>query len=233
MNNFDGESGRRMVGDNAGLNAFFTKVYGIMGIAVLISAISAYLSSVFMPNISSGASGLVILVVWFIISFVISGFAQSNPTLSFIGLLVFSVLTGFSLSYIFIAFNLGTIGAALVSSASIFLVMSAIGFTTHKDLTKLSTQLFAALIALIIAMVINLFLRNPWIELFISAIGIIIFTALSATDTQNLKKMYNQYAGEINVNGLAISGALQLCLDFLNLFTFLLEIFGIFGNNRD
>lgn len=92
-------------------------------------------------------------------------------------------------------------------------------------------QATAALIALVIAMVINIFLRSSMISFVLSIIAVIIFTVLTAYDTQKMKQMYNQYAGngEVSMTGLAVFGALQLYLDFVNLF---IQLLSIFGNNE-
>ncbi len=114
-----------------------------------------------------------------------------------------------------------------------FAVLSFMGSTTKKDLSGIGRQARAALIAFIIVSLINLFLQSPMITYVFSFIGLVIFAGLTAWDTQRLRQMYLQMGSQVNVNNLALMGALQLYLDFINIFIFLLNIFTGAGGNRD
>ena len=103
--------------------------------------------------------------------------------------------------------------------------MSLYGYTTKKDLTSIGNLLFMALVGLIIAMVVNFFLKSSMMDLVISCIGVLIFVGLTAYDTQKIKALINQENTEENQK-MAIIGSLMLYLDFINLFLFLLRIFG-------
>lgn len=142
----------------------------------------------------------------------------------------YAALTGFTLSSIFIYYDVADLTMAFVSAAALFLTMSLVGMFTKADLTKLGTYLFIGLIGIIIAMIINIFLRSSMMDLVISIIGVIIFTGLTAHDTQKLVKMSRdpriQGSEGSLLTKLSIMGALALYLDFLNLFLFLLRIFG-------
>ena len=142
----------------------------------------------------------------------------------------YAAVTGFTLSSIFIYYDIADLTMAFASAGALFLVMSLVGVFTKADLTKLGTYLFIGLIGIIIAMVINIFLRSSMMDLIISIIGVIIFTGLTAHDTQKIVKMSRdpriQGSEGSLLTKLSIMGALALYLDFLNLFLFLLRIFG-------
>lgn len=231
MNNFQ-QQPRETINTQVGLNAFLTRMFGWMGASVLVSALTAYLMVA--SNIRmSGGSMLVALIVWFILPFVITGQSMKRPTTAIVGLMVYAVLTGAVVSMYAYVYTGAAMGGAFVSSAAVFLTMAAIGLTTKRDLSRIGTQATAALIGLIVAMIINMFLRNSLIALVFSFIAVIIFAALTAWDTQKMQKMYLQYGDQVSMTGLAVNGALQLYLDFVNLFLQLLQIFGIFGGDRD
>lgn len=108
--------------------------------------------------------------------------------------------------------------------------MAILGTITKKDLSRIGFYASAALIGLIVAMLVNLFLHNPIIDYVFSIIAVIIFTILTAWDAQRMKDIYLQYGADLSTNGLAVLGALQLYLDFVNLF---LQFLDIFGANED
>lgn len=146
--------------------------------------------------------------------------------------LLYSVLTGVSLSFILIAYTAGSVVSCFAGAAGIFGIMAIMGYTTNIDLSKFGPILMVGVIALIVAMVINMFIQSEQFSLFMAFIGIAIFTALTAYDVQKIKRI-----GEgIEANGdqvlqveskkMAIVAALSLYLDFLNIFIFLLRIFG-------
>lgn len=120
--------------------------------------------------------------------------------------------------------------AVFVSAISAYLTMTVLGTITKKDLSRIGSYASAALIGLIVAMLANLFLHNPIIDYVFSIIAVIIFTILTAWDAQRMKDIYLQYGDDLSTNGLAVLGALQLYLDFVNLF---LQFLDIFGANED
>lgn len=230
---------RNLVNTEVGLSSFMTKMYGFMGYAVALSAVVAYLSGVVFRNqmmpilVGHPFIFLFVLIGLMVFSTSASGKALQNARTSFLILTLFSLFFGLEFSIIFLTFELPTITSAFVSAAVTFISMSLIGATTRKDMTKVGNQLFAALIALFVVMVVNLFLRSAIISYLFSFVGVVIFAGLSMTDTNKMKALYLQYGDQVSMSGLAIQGALQLYLDFLNLFQFLLQIFGGFGGNRD
>lgn len=141
--------------------------------------------------------------------------------------LAYAALNGFTLSIIFLAFSLGSIFLAFATTAALFAVMSVIGYTTHVDLSKMGTYLMMGVIGLVIAMVINIFVGSGVLDMIISMAGVLIFTALTAYDTQRIGRMASQMSmngeGEIK---FGIIGALKLYLDFINMFLFMLRLLG-------
>jgi FtsH-binding integral membrane protein len=155
--------------------------------------------------------------------------ANTAATLFF----VYAALTGFTLSLIFLVYPIGSITTAFVTTTALFGVMSVVGYTTQVDLTKYSTYFMMALIGLVIALVVNMFLRSTGLDLLISMVGVVLFTALTAYDTQKIKRIASDPAIQADNNltlKMAILGALTLYLDFINLFLFLLRLMG--GSRR-
>ena len=148
--------------------------------------------------------------------------------------IVYAGLNGFILSGIVLYYDLGTLTQAFLSTTALFAVMSIVGITTKADLSKLGTYLIIGLVGIIIAMIINFFLRSNTFDFIISILGVIIFTGLTASDTQKIVRLASdpriQGEGSQLENKLSLLGALTLYLDFLNLFLFLLRIFGRSSN---
>ena len=230
----DPDNGRIIINedDQAGLNSFLTKMFGWMSLSVLVSAIVAYYAGEVMRYQMTGRMSWLLLFAWFIVPFIISRQAFRNATIGLVELIGYAALTGLMFSYLFEIYTGATITAAFVSSAGAFAAMSVIGLTTKRSLAKLGTQLFGMVIGLIVAMIINIFLRSPMIELFLSLAAVVIFSLLTMFDTRQMKMIYNRLSDQISVNGLAINGALTLYLDFINIFISLVEILGGFGSNN-
>ncbi len=222
---------------NAGLNSFFTKMYGYMSAAVAVSALTAFFGS-FSPTVIRFMSNPIALFAVFGVQLVLaysmsSLKSQRSPLVSALGLFVFAGLEGLLFSGIFIVYTAQNITSAFVSAFVMFAVLSFMGSTTKKDLSGIGRQARAALIAFIIVSLINLLLQSPMITYVFSFIGLVIFAGLTAWDTQRLRQMYLQMGSQVNVNNFALMGALQLYLDFINIFIFLLNIFTGAGGNRD
>ena len=237
MDNFPNDSGRRVVADQAGLNSFLTKMYGNMTLAVLVSALSAYLTmNVFATQVLGyfqQHQGMVwlILLLPIALSMGISFSATRNPVGGFIMLMLVAIIYGVEFALIAGAFTAANITAAFISSAAVFATMALYGTVTKRDLSKFGAHAMAALVALIIASIINIFLKSPAITYIFSYIAVIIFVVLTAWDAQKMKQIYLNYSNENSVMGLAIVGALQLYLHFVNLFISFLQIFGM--SDRD
>ena len=226
-------------GHQAGLNSFMAKMYGFMAGAVAISAVTAYLISnvyqvqalTFFANNRWAVWGILILQVVLVMS--MSFKADRSPAMSLTGLGLYSVLEGLFFGLIVQVYSSQDVTMAFVSATVMFIVLALMGTNTKKDLSGIGRQAMAALIALIIVMIINIFLKSSIITLVFSFIGVIIFAALIAWDSQRFRQMYIQYGNQVNATNLAIMGALQLYLDFVNLFIQLLNIFTGLGGNKD
>ena len=144
--------------------------------------------------------------------------------------ILFAALMGTSLAPIFIVYRLGTIVYTFFIAAGTFGAMSVYGYFTKTDLTKIGSFLFMALIGLIIASVVNIFVASSTFDWIISIVGVLIFVGLTAWDTQTVKRMAQLNLDPSMADKLATMGALNLYLDFINLFRYLLRIF---GGNRD
>ena len=145
---------------------------------------------------------------------------------------LYSVLNGVTMSFIFIAYTSTSIATAFFVTAGMFAVMSFIGFVTKKDLSSFGSFFTMALIGLIIASVVNIFLNSSVMYWIITYVGVLLFVGLTAYDTQKIKQMLIEYGDEVNdsTQKLALIGSLSLYLDFINLFLYILRLF---GNNKE
>ena len=215
-------------------SALMRKVYVWMAMALVITGVTAFgvaTSPTLFMTLHKVMWGLVIaeLVLVFALSGAINRLSLGTATLMFIG---YSVLNGAMLSSIFYVYEPMVIAKVFFITAGTFGVMAFYGYTTKKDLTSMGKILFMALIGLIIATVVNMFLKSPGFEYILSYIGVAIFIGLTAWDSQKIKEMLQtQYDMSEGAQKLALLGALTLYLDFINLFLYLLRIFG--GNNKD
>lgn len=141
--------------------------------------------------------------------------------------MVYSVIMGISLSSIFYVYDFGSIATTFFVTAGTFGVMAVLGYTTSTDLSKMGSILYMALIGLILAMVVNWFLNSAAMDYIISGIGVLIFTGLTAYDMQKIKRIGAQVSHQSEEGTkLALMGALNLYLDFVNLFLFMLRFMG-------
>ncbi|MCB0793369.1 MAG: Bax inhibitor-1/YccA family protein, partial [Flavobacteriales bacterium] len=160
--------------------------------------------------------------------FLMGGMVNKLSSTALLGIyLLYSAITGISLSYIFLIYTTSSIATVFFLSAVVFGLMAVAGYTTRTDLTKLGSILFIGLIGIIIASLVNMFLGSGTMDYIISILGVIIFTGLTAYDVQKLKRMGEVVAtGSETAQKMALMGALSLYLDFINLFIMLLRLFG-------
>lgn len=213
------------------LNTFISKVYGWMFIALLITAFTAMFVSgnqSFMQAIMGNRIlfwGLMIGEL--VVVFVLAGALQKlSPIMTKFLFLLYSILNGITMSFIFIVYTSTGIATTFFITAGTFAIMSIYGYVTKSDLTKLGNILIMALLGVIIAVIVNFFLKSQTLQYIISIIGIIIFVGLIAYDTQKLKAIGNAEIDDDTKKKLSIVGALSLYLDFINLFLLLLQFFG-------
>lgn len=176
-----------------------------------------------------------IVMIGSIILYIAVGFAfypivqRASPAVGAVLFLVFAAIFGFMISTIFVVYSATSIWTAFLATAGMFGAMALIGYTTKLDLSKLGTILLMALIGLIIAMVVNFFLANPVLYWIVSIAGVVIFSGLTAYDTQWIKRQAlaaSSSADSDMAHRIALIGAFRLFLDFVNLFLSLLRIFG-------
>lgn len=216
---------------DAGLSQFFSKIYAFLGMGISLSALVSYLllvpySSLLLNLITNHAWFLIgATVLEFVLVISISGSARKNTPFAMPLFLIYSVLNGFTLSAILLQYTKTTVFQAFISTAAIFLVMSAIGAMTKRNLSGLATFSLVALIGLIIASVINIFIGSGVMSFVISVVSVVLFAGLTAFDNNIIKSIYYSQNGEVN-DGWAVSMALTLYLDFINIFISLLRIFG-------
>jgi len=209
------------------------RVYFWMTVGVLLTAIVALLTVTTPALLSLLQSPVIVfgaLILEFVLVVILSAAIQRlSPTAASLLFFAYAGLLGFSLAGIFLVYTLNSIAAAFFSAAALFGIMTLVGFLTRADLTRLGTYLVVGLVGMIVAMLVNLFLRSSMLELFVSLIGIVVFTGLTAYDTQKIARMSRDprlQAEGAAMGRLSILGALALYLDFLNLFLLLLRLLG-------
>lgn len=220
-----------------GLRSYMLRVYNLMALALVITGVSAFFTySLATSNpafaqllYASPLRWVVMLAplgLVFFLGFRIHKMSVSAAQTTF---WVYAALMGLSLSSIFLVYTGQSIVQTFFVTAASFGALSLYGYTTKKDLSGMGSFLIMGLFGLIIASIVNIFLQSSAMQFAISAIGVLIFAGLTAYDTQKIKEMYFD-GDEVAVAGRkAIMGALTLYLDFINLFTFLLQFLG----NRD
>ena len=220
-----------IIQERSGLNQFYAKVYAFVGLGIGLSAlVSALMLTVFQAQLiyflMHGRLWLMIATfAELALVFVASSMAAKNSPAALPVFLVYSLLNGFTLSFVVAFYTPGTVLSAFVSSALLFFVMAAIGIFTKKDLSGMGRALMAALVGLIIAMVVNIFLASGFFDYMISVAMVLVFSGLIAWDNQKIRYVYEQSRGQV-ATGWVISMALSIYLDFINLFLSILRIFG-------
>lgn len=216
---------------DAGLRTYMLKVYNYMASGVLLTGIVAMLfaSSGMAAEIMFGGGPLkwVIilspLAIVFAMSFGQNKFSTMTLQAMFWG---FATLMGLSMSTIFLVYTGASIAQTFFATSAAFLGLSLYGYTTKKDLSGWGSFLIMGVIGLLVAMVINIFLQSTMMHFVISAVGVLIFAGLTAYDTQRIKSMYSYVAGTDMIGKVIIMSALNLYLDFINMFQFLLSFMG-------
>lgn len=211
---------------------FFQKVYGWMFLGLIISGVTAYwiasdpalyelilLNETIFYSLLFGELALVVGLVWIM--------KKISSQLAILMFLIYCFMTGLTLSVIFLVYTIESIGQIFFISAGMFGSMSIYGYFTKTDLTKIGQVLIMGLFGIVIAGLANLFMQNSQLDYILSFIGVIVFTGLTAYDTQKIKNnniIGNEGTSEDTKE--SIIGALTLYLDFINLFLKLLRLFG-------
>lgn len=216
---------------DVGLRSYMLSVYNYMssgvlltGIVALLFANSGYAAAVL------GGPGILKYVIMFaplafvlVLSFGITRLSTGTTQLLF---WAFATVMGLSMASIFLVFTGTSIATTFFATAAAFAGLSLYGYTTKRDLSAFGTFLIMGVVGLLVAMIINLFLQSGTMSLVISFIGVLLFAGLTAYDTQRIKSLYAQVAGTDMMGKTVIMGALSLYLDFVNMFTFLLQFMG-------
>lgn len=224
---------------NAGLRGFMLGVYNKMGLGLLLTAVIAYAVGALAPVdiqrlLLTGPTGMVIMFAPLGI-LLISSFAMRNPSPLATSIVYWSVVSLIGVSFGSIVMRYGArpdgmmiVAKAMLTTAITFGGLSLYGYTTKKDLSGFGTFLIMAVIGLIVASLLNMFIfKSPMMHTIIAVVGVLIFAALTAFDTQRLKRTY--FALEGNARALAVAttqGALSLYLNVINMFQFLLSLMG-------
>ncbi len=226
------QTGARTLNIDAGLRAHMNKVYGLMSIGMTVTGLVAWIvgsNPAFLAAIFGSPLKWVVmfapLAVVFAFGAMIHKMSASTAQMVFYG---FSALMGLSISYIFAVYTGVSIAQTFLVTAISFAGLSLYGYTTKRNLSAMGSFLMMGLIGLIVASIVNIFLASSALQFAISVIGVLIFAGLTAYDTQNIKNTYLQLAQSDRdfLGKAAILGALQLYLDFLNMFMFLLQFLG-------
>ena len=216
------------------VNEIFVKVYRYMALGLIITALTAYITasspSALRFLFSSSAPMLIIALLEIILVVALSAaLAKLSTGVALSMFAAYSVLNGLMFSAILLVYTASSIYQAFFSTAGMFAAMSIYGLYTKRDLTSMGSFLRMGLWGLLIAMVINIFLGSSMLELVTSVMGVIIFLGLTAYDTAKIKTLAesSEWSSDENITGrIAVIGALELYLDFINLFLYMLRFLG-------
>jgi hypothetical protein len=212
------------------VQSIMRQVYVWMLFGMLLTAGVAYIT-VSTPLVYLAANPIALLVAivaeFGLVLGISFGFNRLSAGVATVLFFAYAALNGFTLSTVLLVFTSGSVFLAFVASAALFGAMSIVGYTTKVDLSKLGTFLMMGVLGLVIAMVINLFVNSGPLDTLISVAGVLIFTGLTAFDTQRIGRMAAQMsaAGDAGLK-FGILGALRLYLDFINMFLFMLRLTG-------
>lgn len=218
---------------------FIANVFLLMFIALGVSALFAYLFATntdlltYLVAPTGGLTTLGIITMFSPIGFVLLmsfGYRRLPAPVLLLVFIIYSAINGIAFSFILLNYTSGSVLGCFLSASAMFGVMAFMGYTTNQDLTKFGRILTMALIGILVAMLINFFLHSSQLDYIISIIGVMVFTGLTAFDVQKLKRIgegleYN----DVSINDtkkISVLGALNLYLDFINIFLFLLRMFG-------
>jgi len=225
--NYSNSTSRIATRGDETVNEYMTRVYNYMTIGLLISGLTAWFVSVTPALMSVVFSAPLIWIIMFaplvMIFFFSNTLNNASPAGAQLWFWIFAFLEGLMLSSIALHYTGESIITVFFITSAMFASLSLYGLTTKKDMSGWGKFLFMALIGLIIVMVINIFVANAMMQILISIAGVLLFSALIAYDTQRIKDEFISYG---DINNSAVQGALSLYLNFLNMFLFLLQLFG-------
>jgi FtsH-binding integral membrane protein len=213
-----------------GLRSYLLQVYNYMGLGLAITGVVAFLvaatPALYVPIFTTPLKWVVMLAPLGFVFFLGAKIQTMSVSTAQLTFWAFAAVMGLSLASIFLVFTGASIARVFFITAAMFGAMSLYGYTTKRDLSGWGSFLFMGLIGIIIAMLVNLFLASAAVHFAISVIGVLVFTGLTAYDTQRIKEMYYELDASDVATRKAIMGALSLYLNFINLFMMLLHLFG-------
>ena len=233
----------RAVAIDQGLRAYMIRVYNYMAMGVALTGVVSWFT--FQAAVETNANGAIVGLTSFgqalysgpavlvlflgtlgLVMLISWRIDRLQPSTAFTLFMLYAGLLGLMLSSIFLTYTGTSITRVFFISAASFGALSLYGYTTQRDLSPMRSFLIMGVIGLVIAMVVNIFLKSSGLEFIISAAGVLIFAGLTAYDTQKVKEMYDPMEDGTIVGRKAVMGALTLYLDFINLFLFMLRLFG-------
>ncbi|MEI2265270.1 Bax inhibitor-1/YccA family protein [Erwinia sp. CGal63] len=233
MERYPRSNGSIVSNATTGLQAYMAQVYGWMTCGLLLTAFVAWFAAntpaVMQLVFSSRITFFGLIIAQLAVVFVLSGMVHKLSGAVATGLfMLYSALTGLTLASIFLLYTYSSIASTFVVTGGMFGVMSFWGYTTKRDLSKMGSILFMALIGIVLASLVNFWLKSPALMWAVTYIGVLVFVGLTAYDTQKLKNIGENINvdDKENLRRYSIMGALTLYLDFINLFLMLLRIFG-------
>ncbi|UAB83552.1 Bax inhibitor-1/YccA family protein [Zunongwangia sp. SCSIO 43204] len=215
-----------------GQTTYINKVFNWMSLALLITGVTAFFAAGSYELMNLIFSNKLVFYGLLIGEVVLVGYIGANiqklsTTTATALFILYSVLNGITLSFILLVFTSASIATTFFVTAGTFGAMSAYGYFTKRDLTSIGNLCFMALIGIIIASIVNIFFFSEILYWVITYAGVLIFVGLTAYDTQKIKRMYRAGMEDSDIgHNLALMGAITLYLDFINMFLFLLRIFG-------
>jgi len=216
---------------DAGLRQHMLGIYRNMGLALLVSAAVAWIvastPAIYQPIFGTPLKWVAIFAPLAFVFFFSFRFEKMTLSGARTALFAFAALMGISLAGVLLVFTGASIATTFLVAAVTFLSMSLWGYTTKADLTRFGSFLFMGLIGVVLASVINLFLQSGVLQLVVSIIGVVVFTGLTAWDTQRAKADYIAHGASHQTEKLAVMSALSLYLNFVNLFQLLLHFTGV------
>ena len=219
---------------DAGLRSYMLSVYNYMASGVLLTGIvallfvqSGYVSLLFSPNGHASGLGWIVMLAPLGIVFALSfGINRISDVAAQALFWAYAALMGLSLSTVLLVYTGSSVANTFFATAAGFAGLSLWGYTTKKDLSGFGSFLIMGVFGILIAMLLNMFLQSGPLGLVISVLGVLLFAGLTAYDTQKIKSMYFAVGGTSMARKSVVMGALQLYLDFINMFLFLLRLFG-------
>lgn len=214
-----------------GDNKLLSKSFLWMCIGLLVTFVTGFgvsMNERMLENIFGGSGFWILVILEFVLVIVLSArVMKMNPTTAKICFILYSFVSGLTFSSIFVVYELTSIMMIFLVSAIIFGIMAFIGYTTKVDLSRVGFYLLMALLGVILVSIINIFLGNGTLEIIICIICLLLFIGITAYDVQKIRALESTGLPEDN---LAIYGALELYLDFINIF---LQILELFAKNKD